>query len=1415
MADTPRSDIEDTMSEHVHMPLSHDGDEREVSQSLVGLMGAFENLKQAVGYSAAQESEEFAEFQHFIQEMEAENTQLRMHAVEAIQVAERLREENSTLLDEMTQAKLDDMVEQSKELDKVVLEYDQEVMEARVAEADAVLEEVAELRSRVSELEEENTGLSEMLNEMRQSQQQLVKLQAMEQQQAIEGQGESIGAENNSAEMMTQQHKGLSTPVGAGLVSAAGAGAAASVASAARDGADAESSSPSFMTAEPGPDELTPTQPPSSHEKSAMLTTPGSTRGASKDPVAVAEALSAVAGSAEGGVAATAARMLRDYAAVQLALEQERASKKELQVEVDRLDEIISSKTFKAPSAWAEREVKYKQEREKWEESRKEAELKMSKMKVELDSLRCTSGAAALERRIEELEARLLESKREHTAAKASLHEMELASRASVGEFSLTGVKPYSGPKFSEQGEVHQAISNIESSGGTPTRVSPRGASGLQAAAAVVANTTTPGGGASVSFNPNLGGHDGELHATPPRVLGGDEEVSSSSNMAAQQIATLQRENTRLKAQLEKAGLGVAGAAAALETPQVVRQAMNSTTAKKAKDLEDQLAITQQERAELLKELETMKEAAAARGAEEAQRVTLQLRIAETEARTEVALLQHGVDAESARSLAALTAQLQDAQQREETALAKLQEMKAVSLTINVSSNASPANPAAAATAKKEMEQEEEILEEQVHAMQVEQEKLQDQIKEVAVAATVSQKLLSTPAIRAGETSAESLSDDIAGFLAEAAAASNMETLVLEDQEKEKATMTAAGELPAEAVDRISSLQTQLKAAEQALAALEKGVAPIQMHISVAGVAAQQQKQDATVQKQRHEDGSGNDAVVPVQMRIAVNEGPSETMVKVPITLLSGEEAVASIRMPINISNTAAVPVLVAPAPINFSVNVSEVPEAPVHLPITVGGETRNEVPVKFAFNVAETAAQPPQERQHLSMPINISGSDAGTAAAATATTAAEAPVRMAINIAGDQAAPIQVPLNISGGMREPSQVKIPITIATDPIKEKRMKQLEEMLKAANEEEERLRRDLEALVPVKLNFSLAGEGGGGAAGAVGMSPSPHPVGTGMSRRSSAASFEYSAEGLAQDRAAVEAAWEDHVKSTDVPSLMRAKAELETQCQMLQQKLDKLQAQLEDVGRENVQIHESIEDAVRSGDVGILSGLRDGLKSSKTKVISTSRSFKVFGKKKEKGSGGGGGVSSKETKSAMHDTQDALHQPEVERNVLQRHFDRMSKKKEKGSSKTQAAVAAGGTVVVGGAAGLAAVVEGEEGHKELEQYAGSEVGSDDHEDVINELGSLRNENGMLMEHLVTTKVRLAEVEGDYLESRRALLRSREKQMQLARQIMELQALEEPVHQTTKLDMTPPASARGEQQDKPAGERRRSLRLPGLG
>jgi hypothetical protein len=67
------------------------------------------------------------------------------------------------------------------------------------------------------------------------------------------------------------------------------------------------------------------------------------------------------------------------------------------------------------------------------------------------------------------------------------------------------------------------------------------------ASPAATAVFTTPGG-ASVTFSPRVD----YVQAMPLHVIGGDEEVSNNSNMAAQQVATYQRENNRLKAQIDR-----------------------------------------------------------------------------------------------------------------------------------------------------------------------------------------------------------------------------------------------------------------------------------------------------------------------------------------------------------------------------------------------------------------------------------------------------------------------------------------------------------------------------------------------------------------------------------------------------------------------------------------------------------------------------------------------------------------------------------------------------------------------------------------------------------------------------------------------------------------------------------------------
>lgn len=87
---------------------------------------------------------------------------------------------------------------------------------------------------------------------------------------------------------------------------------------------------------------------------------------------------------------------------------------------------------------------------------------------------------------------------------------------------------------------------------------------------------------------------------------------------------------------------------------------------------------------------------------------------------------------------------------------------------------------------------------------------------------------------------------------------------------------------------------------------------------------------------------------------------------------------------------------------------------------------------------------------------------------------------------------------------------------------------MEALLQAANEEEERLRRDLEMLVPVKLNFNLPGDESsrGGKYGGI---------------------VDFNPDVLDADKAEVEAAWENHVKvrrgSCDSDDLVQMKVHI--------------------------------------------------------------------------------------------------------------------------------------------------------------------------------------------------------------------------------------------------------------------------------
>lgn len=99
-------------------------------------------------------------------------------------------------------------------------------------------------------------------------------------------------------------------------------------------------------------------------------------------------------------MAASASKMLRGFHALQAEVEELKVANEALVKENQELTETMTSKQFKAPSAWAEREVKYKLERKEWEDSLHGKEVKIIELEKENMMLRSNNGTDALNQKL-------------------------------------------------------------------------------------------------------------------------------------------------------------------------------------------------------------------------------------------------------------------------------------------------------------------------------------------------------------------------------------------------------------------------------------------------------------------------------------------------------------------------------------------------------------------------------------------------------------------------------------------------------------------------------------------------------------------------------------------------------------------------------------------------------------------------------------------------------------------------------------------------------------------------------------------------------------------------------------------------------------------------------------------------------
>lgn len=456
-------------------------------------------IKEVKDLLGTNEKNRFAVIEELIEEARSESAQLKINAVEALGVANHLREENQELQEELVQLKLRDMVDQTQTLNSIAYEYNEDIINAHRKERDELLAALEEQQQQVQYMKEENALLQDKIND----------IEGMEMR--------SEGEVTNSRD---------STLVGV---------------------EDHDKTKGSVNTL---------------HSTTSVRSSPSTYPNVNNlgNPLAIAEALK---NGASSDTIVAAAGMLQSYVVIQELLEKEKMSRKQLAEEVMELNEIVNSKTFKPPSAWAERELKYKQEKRQWQEERKAADAEICRLRRQLEEIRNMSGTAALEHRIEILESRLLESEQNLALARATIHEMELASRASEGEFSLSGVRPYRGPRGVE-GDVSQAVEKIESSNGTPVRQSP-----------------------SVSSSSNM---------LSPTVAGVTTDAQSLKRIADySRLIELEKENELLKAQLHQ----FSGGHDVFKTPERVPQ--------KVRRLENELMQLNANKVYLIEELKTLK----------------------------------------------------------------------------------------------------------------------------------------------------------------------------------------------------------------------------------------------------------------------------------------------------------------------------------------------------------------------------------------------------------------------------------------------------------------------------------------------------------------------------------------------------------------------------------------------------------------------------------------------------------------------------------------------------------------------------------------------------------------------------------------------------------------------------------------
>lgn len=168
-----------------------------------------------------------------------------------------------------------------------------------------------------------------------------------------------------------------------------------------------------------------------SSDAPGQLQEPEKAAGSSEREALLARLQSAVVADGKGtagdaDLLAGAVKALQDATALEGQVSKLKQDNERLRAEITELNDTVFSKNFKAPSAWAEREIKYKMEKKQWEQQLAKLRKTVETVRAENVQYRASNKTEEFEQRIAAMQKQIEKTEGEKVSAQKELHELHL-----------------------------------------------------------------------------------------------------------------------------------------------------------------------------------------------------------------------------------------------------------------------------------------------------------------------------------------------------------------------------------------------------------------------------------------------------------------------------------------------------------------------------------------------------------------------------------------------------------------------------------------------------------------------------------------------------------------------------------------------------------------------------------------------------------------------------------------------------------------------------------------------------------------------------------------------------------------------------------------------------------------------------